>query len=626
MYGRNATINGLSRRVCMNQDCNKRVTGLRTNRNSNIKDYNYCAKHQPIDVLAYLAKNFRIPDNWLECDDNFKSFIEAHFKLEGLDINDNNNIYNFEVTNLKKYTGCHGILSKKWDIKLRIIDVFPEKKLRVIYYKILPKYILEGNVELQKEIIQDFFESKKLDFTVENIYKVKLQDLENHKSGSLFNYYNHSPYKLFNALYPELELIEYNFSGLKHHFVDEDGGLKKDNIKSWFMKEIYSKYKFPENSLEYDNIKHVLLLIRCKDIQKIKGSSFFGNKMNACAYTFINIIFPEHNIKFYELVRPPSIEYTTENIKKILEIFKNDNKLTSNKELYQHICVNKDDLCKYISYHRIHKLFYKSSTNGRYSCNATLLTMLNNCYPDECIEMIIEDSTTKLPTSMYNPRYNTGRNRIKKLLDTLFKQLHFNTKEDHYKIRYDHFRDSILVNVIDKYYKTYVNLLLDMHPENEYEVSNFKKNSFNYTVYILISEIFEELGLVINKSTFEYTFNDLRSICGNKLRFDLAIEFILKNDKYIWLFEKDGQQHFEPVRFFGGIEKFNTQRVNDISKNIFVKKQSKNISLFRISYKETNNIKTFKKTLKKMIKSVLGETTNRLIVSNEKLYKDMLNG
>ena len=38
-------------------------------------------------------------------------------------------------------------------------------------------------------------------------------------------------------------------------------------------------------------------------------------------------------------------------IKEILEIIKNGNKLTSNKELYQHICMNKDELYKYISHY-----------------------------------------------------------------------------------------------------------------------------------------------------------------------------------------------------------------------------------------------------------------------------------
>lgn len=648
VYGRK-TIDkkGVSRYVCIKSDCTRRVSEPITNRNSNINNYNYCARHQPIDVLANLENNIQLPNNWLEFDDNFKLFIEAHFKLEGLDINNNNDIYNFEVTKLKKYAGCHGILNKTWDInsspcrglknvpaaklqnaciKLRIIHLFPEKELRVIYFKILPNNIVEGNLELQKEIIQDFFESKKRDFTIENIYNITLAELENHKSGTLFNHCNHSPYKLFNALYPELKLEEYYFSGFKYHFVDETDGLKKDNIRDWFMKEIYSKYTFPVNSSEYDNIKEILLHIRCQDIQKVKGCFFFGNKMNASVYTFITLIFPEYNIKSYELKRVPRGEISKEQLKDILELLKDEKNITIH-ELYNYLLSNKSILKCYIKMHSLYRLYQDPAHTLSYEMYIQIL--FTQCYPMYTFsnENFKKNKKAKLRFNcQLNPNNNNDRKKIQQLIDEMLTRLQLKTIDDHYKIRSQNFRDNDLEYLIRKYYDyNYVKLLTDIYPENEYVVSKFKNASFNHTLFVLISEIFEELGLVINKSTFEYKFNDLTSICGNKLRFDLAIEIVLNNSKCIWLFEKDGQQHFEPVKHFGGTEKFKIQRANDILKNKYVASKSYNLLLFRISYKETRHIETFKRALKKMVEHACDKTTNKVIVSNEKMYTGMLN-
>ena len=58
----------------------------------------------------------------------------------------------------------------------------------------------------------------------------------------------------------------------------------------------------------------------------------------------------------------------------------------------------------------------------------------------------------------------------------------------------------------------------------------------------------------------EYSFNNLRGANNGKLRFDFAIfkEGILKG-----LIEFQGEQHFYPVKAFGGIEAFQERKYND---------------------------------------------------------------
>ena len=78
----------------------------------------------------------------------------------------------------------------------------------------------------------------------------------------------------------------------------------------------------------------------------------------------------------------------------------------------------------------------------------------------------------------------------------------------------------------------------------------------------------------------EYSFEDLYNpSTKRKLRFDFAI---LKNNKAIALIEYDGQQHFQPVEYFGGEEAFIRRTMNDNLKNIYC--NNNNIPLIRIAY------------------------------------------
>lgn len=82
----------------------------------------------------------------------------------------------------------------------------------------------------------------------------------------------------------------------------------------------------------------------------------------------------------------------------------------------------------------------------------------------------------------------------------------------------------------------------------------------------------------------EYKINDLSD--KNSLRFDFAV--FKDNGELSHLIEYDGQQHFEPVSYFGGQKRFEDQIKKDELKNEYCK--INNIRLIRISYKNFKNI------------------------------------
>lgn len=73
----------------------------------------------------------------------------------------------------------------------------------------------------------------------------------------------------------------------------------------------------------------------------------------------------------------------------------------------------------------------------------------------------------------------------------------------------------------------------------------------------------------------EYSFEDLKSPSGTKLRFDFAL-FDSSNILKI-LIEYNGEQHYMPVDFYGGIQEFKKQQKRDLQKINYCKKN--NISL-----------------------------------------------
>lgn len=81
-------------------------------------------------------------------------------------------------------------------------------------------------------------------------------------------------------------------------------------------------------------------------------------------------------------------------------------------------------------------------------------------------------------------------------------------------------------------------------------------------------------------------FKDLFTNDNGIGRYDFII--LDNNQEPIRLIEFDGQQHFEPIEYFGGQQKFQQQVFNDKIKNQYAKNH--NLPLVRIPYTEINQI------------------------------------
>ena len=90
----------------------------------------------------------------------------------------------------------------------------------------------------------------------------------------------------------------------------------------------------------------------------------------------------------------------------------------------------------------------------------------------------------------------------------------------------------------------------------------------------------------LNENNIEYTkehsYLDLLGNKFGKLRFDFFIE------KHNLLIEYDGQQHFKPIKQFGGEEYLEQLIIHDNIKNEYAMRNK--INLLRISYSEIKNI------------------------------------
>lgn len=79
----------------------------------------------------------------------------------------------------------------------------------------------------------------------------------------------------------------------------------------------------------------------------------------------------------------------------------------------------------------------------------------------------------------------------------------------------------------------------------------------------------------------EYTTDDCISDKGLRLRFDFYLP------SYNTIIECDGEQHFHPVEFFGGVQAFNNLKRNDLIKDNYCK--TNEISLLRLPYTKTES-------------------------------------
>lgn len=92
-----------------------------------------------------------------------------------------------------------------------------------------------------------------------------------------------------------------------------------------------------------------------------------------------------------------------------------------------------------------------------------------------------------------------------------------------------------------------------------------------------IENILKENNIQYKK---EFIFPDLLSKNGFPLRFDFAV--FNSDNKLVYLIECQGEQHYEPVDFFGGEETFLLQKERDSEKRRYCQKH--NIPLVEIDY------------------------------------------
>ena len=92
---------------------------------------------------------------------------------------------------------------------------------------------------------------------------------------------------------------------------------------------------------------------------------------------------------------------------------------------------------------------------------------------------------------------------------------------------------------------------------------------------------------IINDYEFDYkkqmTFDNLKGIKNGTLSYDFGL---FEDDILICLIECQGKQHYEPIDYFGGKEKFEAQVLNDIIKKEFAEKELQ-IPLFEVPYSIT---------------------------------------
>lgn len=81
------------------------------------------------------------------------------------------------------------------------------------------------------------------------------------------------------------------------------------------------------------------------------------------------------------------------------------------------------------------------------------------------------------------------------------------------------------------------------------------------------------------KFKIQYGFPDLKK---GLLKFDFAI--LDSSESLIALIEYQGEQHFQPIEFFGGKKKFEMQQYNDELKRVYC--ANKGIPLIEIPYWE----------------------------------------
>jgi len=629
-YGRNGKdANGKSRRLCLDLTCKTRIGTLKPG--SKIIDRNYCAKHQPIDIEKYIKENIIFPTRHFNDNNKKKQWFDCVLKKMGLDITSSDAIYNVPRTKLKEYNGFNSVTNRCCIVEL-IIELYPE--LNLVWHKFNPR---ENGSLCNVKKLSELFE-----FTIKNelnldidlsindvpnnspLYKLTRNDVD----GSFFNHYS-SVYELINDLYPHLKLKPWLFSGLNYTFV-KNNTININIIKEWFMCEIFSKYKFPDELSKDEKIRALLLNIKLQDFNYVPGWSFIYNHLNGSPYEFICKIFPEYKIRAWELNRLPN-NYFNHYLDKLYKVDKE-----KIKELLIHIgnnegWFNMDDyynltreiILKYIKYVRIFSSF-------QYKTNY-IINILNYAFPEHHFdENKLENRSPHGCSNLvgggcvrgcYTPETETGMKNLRIILDKHLQKYGFNTLDEHYNIRYDDFCRTPFAGIIGKYYNhNYIYLLENVYPENNYDILKFKRHKFNQVLYYILNEICIENNIHKSNINYEQQYPGLSNDAGTSpLRFDACVKVTINDNKYDILIEKDGEQHFHAVKYFGGEEKFKQQRRNDTRKHDYIN-SNKNLILIRISYKEFYCNETFNNIMRNLFKNILTNPEKKIVVSNPSLY------
>lgn len=113
-----------------------------------------------------------------------------------------------------------------------------------------------------------------------------------------------------------------------------------------------------------------------------------------------------------------------------------------------------------------------------------------------------------------------------------------------------------------------------------YSLVNDRTHSCGCIVSVGESNIKKILDDKNIKYKSQQTFPDLKSNVGKELQYDFGL--LDNNGQVIRLIEFDGQQHDQPIKYFGGEEKFVQQKYHDLLKNQYALVH--NIPLVRIPY------------------------------------------
>ena len=111
----------------------------------------------------------------------------------------------------------------------------------------------------------------------------------------------------------------------------------------------------------------------------------------------------------------------------------------------------------------------------------------------------------------------------------------------------------------------------------------------------LITNYLNDNGYLFKR---QQTFDNCRSPKNSRLIYDFSI--LNSENNIVALIEFDGEQHFKPIEFFGGIDGFQYLQECDIIKNNYA--INNHIPLLRISYKDKNNLITILDNFLKDIK------------------------